>query len=526
MDRDGKAPMDQTWGPDQFRIVNNGLIEGITLTNYDEGSYRVGVVHSRRGLTLTPPLITLDAFGTVKLGDFAAASYTTPWEAGTRPAFTLSAGRLLVWLLMAFLAFAIVASAGRVVTVAREARELREQVFAVVSGAAVGKEKLMRELKSRGMSLRVKFTLLIVVLVILVVLMISVPLSVGMVRTQTRNLAQGLEQRAHVLLGSISAAAGPFILDQDPLSLDNLTNQITAMREAEFATITGITPRGSDRPGAGEEYAWASNDKDIGAKIGGGELQPGLSVLKDEVSAALPDVRAKVQSRAEAEVGSLVQELEKQLKDLDAVTGVDAASRAQKEQIGKSAAGLESRINRQLRVIAGEVGSLPEFRYDQLESRYVFYQPIVFRVRGSDIYFRGLVRLSVSATAILKEIEDTTRNLIGTIGLIALGAIGLGAIGALILASITIGPIRRLAQGVATIRDTENKEDLKDHRIEIRQKDEIRLLADTINEMTQGLVKAAIADHELKLGKDIQKMFLPLTVDATGRKGATGAGVE
>ncbi len=523
VDRDGQEPFDYGFGPADFTLSGDRLIEGVTLSRYDEGTYRIGVVHSKRGVTVTAALLTLDAFGTVKLGDFAAASYTTPWEIGARPRYVLSADRLITGLLMAFMAFALVASAGRVLAVAREARVLRQQVFAAVSGAAAGKEVLMRELKSRGMSLRVKFTLLIVALVILIVLMISVPLSINMVETQQRNLALGLEQRVRVLLGSISAAAGPFLIDQKPTDLAGLLSQISAMPEAEYATITGITPRDSDRPGGGEEYVWATNDAEIARKIGG-EFEPGISVLKDEVSPVVAAVAEDVNRRALADVGALVQELDRQLQEVQPLYGrADAQSKLRVEQIGKSTAGLQVRINNQLRAIASHVGSLPEFRRDQLQRHYIFHQPIVFRVLNSDIYFRGLVRLSVSADAILEEITSTTRRLYRTIGLTALAAIALGTLGALILASITIGPIRKLAAGVARIRDTEDKEELKDHRIEVRQKDEIRTLADTINEMTQGLVKAAIASKDLTVGKEIQKMFLPLAVDSEGRKGTTAS---
>ena len=387
---------------------------------------------------------------------------------------------------MAFMAFALLASAARVVAVAREARALREQVFAVIWGSAGGKESLMRELKSRGMGLRVKFTLLIVVLVVLIVLMVSVPLSISMVDTQGRNLAQGLEQRARVLLGSISAAAGPFMIDQKALDLASLLSQISAMPEAEYATITGITPRDSPRPGAGEEYVWATNDPGIEGKIGG-ELDAGLSVLKDEVSPVVPQVIDGTNRQALADVGGLVQDLDRLFQEAEPLyRRTDAESQVRVQQIGKATAALQVRINNQLRSIANHVGSLPEFLYDRLESRYLFYQPIVFRMPSSDIYFRGLVRLSVSAETILQEITRTTRGLYRTISLIALGAIALGALGALILASIIISPIRRLAEGVVKIRDTEDKETLKDHRIEIRQRDEIRVLADNINEMTAG----------------------------------------
>ena len=41
------------------------------------------------------------------------------------------------------------------------------------------------------------------------------------------------------------------------------------------------------------------------------------------------------------------------------------------------------------------------------------------------------------------------------------------------MASITVTPIRRLARGVAVIRDTEDKEELKDHVIVVSTRDEI-----------------------------------------------------
>jgi serine phosphatase RsbU (regulator of sigma subunit) len=86
------------------------------------------------------------------------------------------------------------------------------------------------------------------------------------------------------------------------------------------------------------------------------------------------------------------------------------------------------------------------------------------------------------------------------------------------MASITVTPIRTLARGVAVIRDTEDKEDLKTHTISVRTRDEIGLLADTVNAMTQGLVKAAVANKALLLGIDVQKRFLPLLKDEVGGK--------
>src|SRR5690606_35489427 len=89
---------------------------------------------------------------------------------------------------------------------------------------------------------------------------------------------------------------------------------------------------------------------------------------------------------------------------------------------------------------------------------------------------------------------------------------------ALVLASIIISPIRRLASHVAMIRDTEDKETLDGKEITIRSRNEIGLLGETINDMTKGLVRAAAASKDLTVGKEIQKMFIPLETYGNGRK--------
>jgi hypothetical protein len=104
----------------------------------------------------------------------------------------------------------------------------------------------------------------------------------------------------------------------------------------------------------------------------------------------------------------------------------------------------------------------------------------------------------------------------------ALAAAGLGLVGAIVMALITVNPIKKLAAGVAVIRDTEDKEELKGHVIDVRSSDEIGMLATAINQMSEALVKAAIASKELTLGKEIQRMFVPLAKDDAGRKLTSG----
>ena len=80
----------------------------------------------------------------------------------------------------------------------------------------------------------------------------------------------------------------------------------------------------------------------------------------------------------------------------------------------------------------------------------------------------------------------------------------------------------RLVAHVEIIRDTENKADLAGKDIAVKSKDEIAVLGDTINDMTHGLVKAALASQDLTIGKEVQKMFIPLETDSRGNKLTTG----
>ena len=76
------------------------------------------------------------------------------------------------------------------------------------------------------------------------------------------------------------------------------------------------------------------------------------------------------------------------------------------------------------------------------------------------------------------------------------------------------------------IAATEDKELLAGKDVKLKTKDEIGVLGTTINEMTSGLVEAAAASKDLTMGKEIQKMFLPLDLDEAGRKLTSGKTVD
>jgi len=131
--------------------------------------------------------------------------------------------------------------------------------------------------------------------------------------------------------------------------------------------------------------------------------------------------------------------------------------------------------------------------------------------------------VEISTESLLEAVEADRKALVQTTAYIALFAVLIGVLGALVLASVIISPIRHLASHVAMIRDTEDKQQLEGKDITIRSRDEIGLLGETINDMTRGLVRAAAASKDLTVGKEIQKMFIPLETDSNGRKLTCGS---
>ena len=530
LDQDGQPPYDYSFPRAQglFNVVSDRLIRGLTVVDIEEGLYRVGVVHPTRGSVFTAPTLRIESPGTVKFGDFSFA-YTRPWRSVRRVAYYLNSDNLVVWLVLAFLAVLFLVSVSKLAGIVQENRLLKTEVMAVIRGevSIYRKEERMKELERRGVGLRLKFTLLVMVLVLINVLMVSIPLGVFMINRQSENLTEGLHQRVDVLIGSVSSSAENSLQIQDRIELGLLPDQIASMEEARYLTITGV--------GIGDsqnfDYVWATNEEQIDSKLQAGTFDQesvGAVRMQDDLSAVINRLAEDVNTKAEQRVAELAAEVNRlsvQARELARRAATDPQAQAELGEISQDISELDSQILSELRQIGSVTGSFPEFDPERLLPFYTFYRPIVYRVPGEEIYFRGAVRMGVSTERIRAELAISRRNLIIRAGIVALIALGLGLLGAIIMASITINPIKKLAAGVAVIRDTEDKEKLREYVIDVRSKDEIGTLATTVNQMTQALVKAAIASKDLTVGKGVQKMFIPLELDPTdpaGGKGSTG----
>lgn len=136
---------------------------------------------------------------------------------------------------------------------------------------------------------------------------------------------------------------------------------------------------------------------------------------------------------------------------------------------------------------------------------YDFSKPVMHTLYKNRI---ATVRMGFSDKIIRDEILRVTRNIM----IIAVFFLLAGIFGSLVLASITLKPIKKLSEGAAVI----GTGDL-DHKIDIRRSDELGLLAHEFNVMTEQLKRAKdmeiqtrIMEEQLELAKEIQEGLNPM----------------
>lgn len=546
LDRDGEPPYDYVYPieSDLYSVRNDRLIRGPFVEEIDEGAYRVGVIHPERGTYFTRYTLSFESTGEVKFGDFTLVRADRAPLTQVRRVM-LYGGDFTMLALMILLTVMFVFALIKLVSLVKEAVQLRRDVIAILENRSLSyemKKEKIAAMERKG-SLRVKFALLTTALVLIIVLMVALPLSNYMINTQEKNLTDGLQESTRVLIESINAGAELFLPEENTIELGRLPRQTRAAEAAQFVILSG--PASSS---AGDvdrdffDYLWAHNDPNIEEKVrqsgtsgvvqaGEFAYQRGVTPIDDEVSPLIPELQEEINTEAQQRVGALAERLrELQQEATEAaqrqVLTQDQDTMQLLTELEDQIAEINTTIEEELAEIGEQLGSVPEFKSDELltgTTDYVFYRPIVYRDSSREgVYFHGMIRLGISTENIVSEIKNSRNSLVRQTALIALVAIVLGIFGALLLATIIIRPIRRLVEGVERIRDTEDKEELKGHEIDVRSRDEIAVLADTVNQMTKGLVNAAIANKDLIMGKDNQKMFIPLEKPGK-RKLTTGA---
>ena len=531
LDKDGKAPYDLTLNKGEFSIITDRLISKIHIDDLEEGDYRIGLKHPTRGLYFTTNYITVDEMGTIKFGNYEY-SYKHKWQIES-DAYSIFNFNFYVKLALLCLFFVVLTLYVIGVTkIIKEYKSLRIEMALLLKGDDMSKEdkkKKSNEIKIRGFGLRFKLVLFTVMLVISIILLLAIPLLSHFSKTQKDLLADSLVSKTETVLESIVSSSRSYLREKNILELAFLTNQANDIDDIIFATITSQQQDGKKE---GYNFVWASSDQNILKHINTDSLMLGESELKDYTEEDLNETLNNLNQEAIEYVGKasrLVGDLNKEA--LNFVTRQDEEGKEKRDEIQATIRETEEYITQRLKGLSNSaMGSYPNFNPNELSRErleYLFYKPILYRQsQEDDTFVHGIVYLKVSIENLLDAVEKKQQEVIAitlTISLIALLA---GILGAWILASIITKPLKELAVHVAMIRDTEDKEKLSGKSMQIKQKDEVGLLGEIINELTDNLSKSAATTKDVTVGKEIQKMFIPLDTDSTGRKLISGKTIE
>jgi len=531
LDKDGRAPYDLVLKQGEFSIVSDRLVSKIKVDDLEAGEYRLGVSHPSRGLYFASSRITVTEMGTIKFGNFDY-EYKHKWYVDANVSGLFNFSFYVRVALFCLLFFSIALYVIGVAKIVGEYKELQLELYLVLKGDGMSdkqKAKKSKEIRTRGVGLRFKLVLFTLMLVISIILVLAIPLLNHFSKTQKSLLANSLVSKTETVLENIVSSSRSYLQEKNILELALLTTQANDIDDVIFSTITS---KHQDAKKEGYDFVWASSDTGIANHIDTDTLQLGQSKLKGYMEEDLNEKLAGLNEEASEYIGELsrlVADLNKEA--LNYVFKQDDASKEKRDEIQAAIRQTEEQITERLKGLANDgMGSYPEFdatnlSRDQID--YLFYKPILYRQSGDDASFvHGVVYLKVSIENLLNQVQEKQREVLAitlTISLIALFA---GILGAWILATIITRPLKALAVHVAMIRDTEDKEKLAGKSMKLRQKDEVGLLAEIINEMTENLIKSAAAAKDLTVGKEIQKMFIPLDTDATGRKLISGKRVD
>ncbi|WP_245534729.1 SpoIIE family protein phosphatase [Treponema primitia] len=469
-------------------------------------------------------LTELEQAGTGKIGNFPR-----PWK----PSWTGQGNwhypfDMTLWIVIGIAilcGIGMVASIRGIASVLADEAAIRLETMALITGDLMPgeKNKRLKKIKRKGMGLRLKLASFTIALVLAVVVIVANPLYVLMTRTQEETLLQGLWDRSTVLMEGLASNARAHLSSRNILEMALLPDQISSVPETNYVTISGFSPGGT----IFDDHIWATNDPDIKSKINTADFQPGVSLITDVLTPKLAAFTSEMDDSALKAVGNIHYSITSLIEEERFLAPrTDTASLRHIQDIQVSVRELEIRLAERLTEVARDIRSEPHFSTKHVDrskgTTFIFYRAILFRQGAENVYFRGLIRLEVSIDSIIAQIAEGKRSLLRIIQVVALTAILIGILGAFTLATLIIRPIKKLLAHVERIRDTDDKAKLAGVDIDIKTHDEIAVLGNTINDMTHGLVNAALASQDLTIGKEVQKKFIPLEIDHEGNKLSSG----
>lgn len=375
-------------------------------------------------------------------------------------------------------------------------------------------------------SVRVKFVVIIVVLLLVVISTVAVSVAIAIIRPYKDLLSDSLLLQTKILLDNLEQRMQYHIQAPNEDDIDLLLLNRVAFPEAQYVVITGKSAVTTQE---GIQYVLATDYQDINKVISTYRYIPGVSQFCpdgiDEILQKMVYINSEATTIVQQHTASL-----QSLKHEIALLGNEREpySLKRKTELQASIRQMEAKLQARLSALANQgFGSYPDYSIQTLAKKqetYLFYEPIItYNPDNLQESVQGIIFVNVSVEELLKKISIQQNTLIRLIIQISLVVLVLAVFIAWFLSSIFVRPLGQLAAHVAMIRDTDDKEQLAGKSVTVTSRDEFGMLGTTINDMTEKLVAAAALSKDLKVGKEIQKMFIPLDLSSSGRKLTTGS---
>jgi len=522
IDRDGAAPYDLEISAEKYKVMNDGLIQKVVLSSdLEEGTYKIGLFHTDRGLYFTDSILRIEQNGTLKIeGEYRPQN---PYKNFNDVKYKIT----IYFVLLILIALFVVLSFGVVITKytlsVYEGINNNIKIKRLINGGKLPVNFINKFFNLKP-SLRKKLIRFTFALVIIVVLIVSLSNGMRIVKLQEQTLSAGLQNRTEVLLESLCSGVKNFFPSNNLLELSALPQQKDAMSEVSSITIIGQPQNSASSENL--KYVWATNDSEILENIDTYSLEYGVSqISQDEILQILSKLKELDSQTSEKlkDLSDKIEEVSAEAAQLYAQGSDEATAKA--DYISETVITLRNNLDSTLLDISKQAsGSYPDFDASNLDYKntdFIFYRPVLYRRGVTNNYVHALVLIKLSTQTLVDSVQAETRRIVITGTLIAIAAIILGIIGASVFASIIVRPIRKLESHVEMIGHTKNKVHLKGKDIVIKSKDEIGRLGDAINNMTHQLVTVAEEEALTMDGKAVQNAFLPLSTDDHNNKQST-----
>lgn len=534
IDKDGKAPYDLvlTKKNGDFKVRSDSKITDVLIGNVlDEGNYKVGLVHSDRGLYFTKDILQVFKNGTVKIqSEYQPKSKYAFIENNYK--LTIAIGAVLLALLMIIVIILVIFTVFTIINRTKERKLTLKEIKSLLSGEAMPLiRKQNKKLGKRQKSLREKLVGFTIVLVIFVTLFLTLQNGFNMINTQQATMADALHNKIDVLLESLSSGVKNFLPTENDLELGALPSQKDALAEAEYVTIIGQKHSELETEDNSLTYIWATNDPEIEMKAsnyGQNGIIAGQTAITDpdilQIVKQYDSLNASIVDKI-SDVSSQIAHYSSQITGLASKT--DEESALLRTQLSDITTRLRSELNSTLTQIANEnTSSSPQFTHEILKATatdYLFYKPVLYRAGNTQNYVHGVIIIKVSIQSLVDELYSEIRSVIISAAIAAVLALIFGSLGAWLLASLIVKPIKKLESqlvdiGTIMTREARERMRLSNKKIEIKSRDEIGHLGEVVNSMTEQLGKAAEDEFLNNDGKKVQSRFVPLQEDGTGGK--------